>query len=213
MFFVSLALSLNFALAKQCHNLFKFNIFRDTEVVFLTGNAKKQRVISEYLEENNIQAEFRNEDVKEINADSLKVATHKATSVYQEGKVTVVEDTSLHVDYVSIGPLIKWNIDKLGQSIGRNAKIEIIFAYYHKNRVETFHAYLKGKIAKPEEGIEKPGMDDYFIPDGYEQSIAQLRSEGLFDSISPRLEALRNLERGMPNFIAPPIHKWDGPWQ
>ena len=208
----TLIFALQVANAKICASYFKTQSLQNKEVVFVTGNPKKQNTIQWFLERSNINASFKNDDVAEITANSLNVAIHKATSVYEPGKITVIDDTSLHIEDANIGPLIKWHVHKLDQYIGRKAKLEVIFAYYIDGRVKTFHASLNGSIQSPTDKGRK-GIDSYFVPDGYNVNIDTLRKQEVYDNVNPRLLALEKLFKDKADYYSPAIYNWPGPWQ
>tara|TARA_B100001248_G_scaffold261746_1_gene254045 strand:- start:49096 stop:49737 length:642 start_codon:yes stop_codon:yes gene_type:complete len=197
--------------ANFCVNLFDFRPFFDTETIFSTSNTKKQQIISRFLKTKQLQAKFRNEEIDEIHSNSLEVAVHKATSAREKGKLIIIEDTSLHIEGAEIGPLIKWNIHRLPEFIGKKATMEVIMAYYMDGMVYTFHGKLKGHIGKPT--TKGDGLDPYFYPEGSELSAGALRQRGEFETLDPRYEALEKLVNKDTDHIRPAIYTWNGPWQ
>ena len=150
-------------------------------------------------------------DLTEIDADPIAVAVHKASQFYEDSSsVTIVEDTSLHVDGVNIGANVRWLIDELPKLKGRHALWEVALAYEYENKVYVFVGQLHGTIVQPSGIPTEPGFGPYFLPNGAHQTLSQLGYNPIW---SARAKAAQLLKDGKATGIYEPILSWDGPWQ
>lgn len=64
-------------------------------------------------------------DVREIVADPLSVAIHKAS---QLGEYVIIEDTSLDVEGEKVGVNVKWMMSSLSSFVGKRAHWNVFLA-------------------------------------------------------------------------------------
>lgn len=76
----------------------------------------------------------------------------------------------------------------------RHARFRCILAVAHNGEVlATFEGVVEGKIAEQPRGSRGFGYDPIFIPNGFEETFAEL-PEKLKNNISHRAKAIRNLQ-------------------
>ncbi len=150
------------------------------------------------------------EDGETFEENSLK----KAKEIQKLcGKVTIADDSGLMVDYLDGAPGVysarfagedsndSKNNEKLLKLLEgipeekRGAKfVSVITMIFPDGEVIVARGECKGKIIESPVGTNGFGYDPLFVPDGYEQTFAQLKSEEK-NKISHRARALKELER------------------
>lgn len=166
---------------------------------FISSNYNKFREVKRILDIYNIDIEFREADLLEIQADTLEeVAKHKAIEAYNIVKDEVlVEDDGLFIDalkgfpgvyssyvYKTIG---NDGILKLMRDLeNRDARFVSVIAYAYP--LTIFRGIAIGNIAYSKQG-SLWGYDPIFIPKGYSKTYAKLKDEK--DNLSHRSLALR----------------------
>lgn len=68
---------------------------------------------------------YMQKDIKEIVADPLSVAIHKAS---QLGDYVIVEDTSLDIEGEQVGINVKWMMNSLPNFVGKRALWNVYLA-------------------------------------------------------------------------------------
>src|SRR4029434_3198197 len=80
----------------------------------------------------------------------------------------------------------------------RRARFCCVLAVAREGQVlATFEGVVEGKIAERSRGLHGFGYDPIFIPDGFEETFAEL-SEELKNNISHRAKAIRKLQAKLP---------------
>ena len=80
----------------------------------------------------------------------------------------------------------------------RRARFRCILAVARAGQIlATVEGVVEGKIAEQPRGSHGFGFDPVFIPDGFEETFAEL-TEGLKNNISHRANAIRNLQAKLP---------------
>jgi XTP/dITP diphosphohydrolase len=88
------------------------------------------------------------------------------------------------------------------KSNGRRARFRCVLAVAREGRVlATFEGVVEGKIAERPRGLHGFGYDPIFIPDGFEETFAEMAEE-LKNNISHRARAIRQLQAKLPTFCA-----------
>lgn len=170
-------------------------------LTFITGNPSKAEQLARYL---GVEVDHKNLDLDEIQSVVLaEVLEHMARQAYKDAGVPVlVDDVALSVKAMGKlpGPFIKFFIQELDlQGIcnlvqaDRSAVAEVGIAYCDKDGIEFFSGVVDGCIAKAPRGEGGFGWDAIFIPEGYEQTRAEMAEED-YDATSPRKLALDKLE-------------------
>ena len=184
------------------------------KIVFATNNKHKLEEIREILGEN-----FEIVSLKDIGCD-LDIpetgntlednALQKAEYVKQHyGLDCFADDTGLEVDALNGAPGIhsaryaegtdhdsNANMDKLLKELGNNnnrkARFRTVIALLLNGETHLFEGIVNGKIIYEKHGTEGFGYDPIFVPDGYEQSFAELGME-IKNQISHRARAVNKL--------------------
>ena len=185
------------------------------KIVFATNNSHKLSEIRqifgsdfEILSLNDIDC---HEDIPET-ADTIEGnALQKAQYIYDHYHLCCfADDTGLEVDalggapgvhsarYAGEGHDSEANMQKLlaelGENNNRKARFRTIIALIEEEGgIKTFEGIVEGHIAYEKSGHAGFGYDPLFIPEGYDQSFAELGIE-LKNKISHRARAVAKLE-------------------
>lgn len=149
------------------------------------------------------------EDQPTLEGNALK----KARYVFEEtGLPALSDDTGLEVDaldgrpgvysarYAGESATYQNNVDKLlGELSGipaekRGAQFRTVVAFVTPEDEYTFEGVCRGKILDEERGDGGFGYDPVFLPQGYEQTFAELDVE-IKNEISHRGRAIQKLKR------------------
>lgn len=178
-------------------------------VVFVTSNKNKVREITEIL---GSKIKFRNLDIPEIQSLNLdEVITAKAKNAYSIIKnPVIVEDVSLEIKSLNglPGPFVKFFIQQLGtegllkiaKSTNQNEVASIAaVGLFDGIKLKIFKGKIAGTLAKKSTGESGFGFDQIFIPNGYQQTFAQMETYAK-NKISHRAIALRKLKEFLIKF-------------
>ena len=92
------------------------------------------------------------------------------------------------------------NLDTKGDP--RRARFRCVLAVAREGRVlGTFEGVVEGEIAERSRGSHGFGYDPVFVPDGFEETFAELPEE-LKNSISHRAKAIRKLQAKLPTLCS-----------
>lgn len=170
---------------------------------FVTGNTNKLAEAKAIL---GVEVEQWNIDLPEIQAlDSQAVIAAKLAEakIHQPPGAFFVEDISLAMECLGglPGPLIKWFMQALGpvglaqmaEKMGNNrANVTASIGYVNEQGKEKYvSAVISGIIVLPR-GKSGFQFDPIFLPDGYEQTFAEMAPEQK-NAISHRRLALEQL--------------------
>ena len=171
------------------------------KITFVTGNKAKVREVERIL---NISLEVSNIEIDEIQEIDLeKVALNKLNQAFSIVKnPVIIDDVSVEIDAWNgfPGPLIKWLL-KVGDNnasvllkllkneTNRSAKARLAIGFHDGKKAHIFIGEVKGTIAPEIRGENGFGWDPVFIPDGYNQTFAEMDPR-VKDSISHRGRAL-----------------------
>lgn len=144
-------------------------------------------------------------DLKEIDADPIKVIAHKAS---QLGENIIVEDTSLDIEGASIGINIRWLLEHLTAYAGRKAEWTVLLAFRQDDQIYIYKGHVSGTIVLPK-GCSNFGFDPVFLPNGSTQTLAESKP----DLFNARAKAVESLLKGEVWIKHPMIENWEGPWQ
>ena len=144
-------------------------------------------------------------DLKEIKADPVSVAVHKASQVEER---VLVDDTSLDVEGAEVGIDVRWMLNHLEAFAGRKAHWRVLLAYREGDWVFVYEGVVDGTIV-PQRGKEGFGFDAVFLPEGAEATLAQDKP----DAVNARAKAVEALLYGEPIAKRPRIVDWAGDWQ
>lgn len=152
------------------------------KICFVTSNENKLREAEDIL---GLKLEQANIDVREIQSlDVEEVATEKAKEAYKiVKKPVIVEDTGLYIESLNgfPGALIKWVMKSIGNEgickmveEDRKALARTCVCFYDGSELKVFTGEIKGRISDRPRGESGFGWDAIFIPEGYEETFAEL---------------------------------------
>lgn len=166
----------------------------------ITGNPNKLREFRGLL--SSLDLESRQLELDEIQSLELHaIIEHKLRQAYELLKAPViVEDNSAELANLNglPGPFIKFFEQRLGDdalyqlsSEGTRAKIISTIGYFDGQQKHIVDGVVDGTIVAPR-GTDGWGFDVCFVPDGYDQTYAELGSE-IKATISHRYRAAQQL--------------------
>lgn len=178
------------------------------EWVLNTSNQEKLKELRRLFGQHGISLQVTSIDLKEIDAEPLIVATHKAS---QMSNRVLIEDTSLEVEGIDVGANLRAMTDYLIQHIdeyvGRRAAWTVFLAYREDDLVYLYKGFVAGKLISR---IDRNGLSFAVLPDGAEyHDIANTKPER-FDA---RAIAVRSFIENKPIEVRPVILEWTGYWQ
>lgn len=172
------------------------------KIYFITGNKNKFQEVKAMIPE----VEQLDLDLEEIQeTDAHKIIQAKINEAFKHKKANfIIEDTSLYLDCLNglPGPLIKWFMQKIGNSgiynlaekLGNNkAEAKTIIGYAESpNKVLFFEGSLKGELVKPS-GPTSFGWDPIFRPLNSDKTFQEMTKEEK-NKISMRRLAIEKLK-------------------
>lgn len=181
------------------------------KLVFATGNSHKLQEVQGLLKEGFALSCLKDvnitEEIPETADNLVDNALQKAWYVYNEcGIPCFADDTGLEVEALDGAPGVysaryageqkdsKLNmlllLENMNGKTNRNARFRTIIAYIDENAEEhIFEGEIRGKIIEQMAGENGFGYDPIFVPEGHEQTFAQLSSETK-NTISHRARAM-----------------------
>ena len=169
-----------------------------TKLIFATNNQHKveeiQSAIGKYFEVISLEASNIQIDIPEPH-DSLEAnASEKSKTIYGlTGQNCFSEDSGLEVDYLNGEPGVKSaryagenkafdkNIEKLlaklGNAQNRKAKFRTLISLIWNGEEYLFEGICEGRIGLEKRGSAGFGYDSIFIPDGSNQSFAEMQMD------------------------------------
>jgi inosine triphosphate pyrophosphatase len=175
-------------------------------ITFVTGNKKKLQEVQAILckDDSGISINCQDLDLLEIQGSPEEISLHKALQALKHVQNTViVEDTCLCFNAFNglPGPFIKWFLKELGPT-GLHKMLNgfddtsgyamTTFAYCEMGSEPIlFQGKTTGTIVAPR-GDNQFGWDPIFMPDGYDQTYAEMDAH-VKNSISHRYKALSKL--------------------
>ena len=180
-------------------------------LVFATGNSHKLQEVQGLFKEGFALSCLKDvnitEEIPETADNLVDNALQKARYVYEKcGIPCFADDTGLEVDALGGAPGVysaryageqkdsKLNmlllLKNMNGQANRNARFRTIIAYIDENAQEhIFEGEIKGKIIENMAGENGFGYDPIFVPEGYEETFAELSSE-IKNTISHRARAM-----------------------
>lgn len=160
------------------------------EIIFVTGNKAKIRVLEDILQDYNISVKQKNLSFNEIqDVDVKKVAVDKAKQVINRvQEAYIVDDSGLHIHALNgfpgalMKPILNTIKDNgicklMDKKTDRTAVFTNVFVIVEpKTReISTFTVFQKGTIAKLPKGSTNIGwgIEQIFIPEDSEKTIAE----------------------------------------
>jgi len=183
------------------------------KIIFATNNPHKVKEINEMLDGSFEIVSLKDigctEDIPETQPTLEGNALQKARYVKENyGADCFSEDTGLEIEALGGEPGVitaryagserdpNANMDlvlqKLADKDNRKAQFRTVIALLLNGEEHLFEGIVTGRIAQEKRGEGGFGYDPIFIPDGYEQTFAELSSD-IKNSISHRARATRKL--------------------
>ncbi len=181
-------------------------------MIFATSNTHKLSELKNILPNFDIKGLVDigiTEDIPEIGLTLEENAYIKAKYLYDRtGATSFSEDTGLEVNAIDGAPGVHTaryagdqrnpsdNMAKLLHELydkeDRSAQFRTVIAMIDGKEVKYFEGVVRGQIALQKSGNEGFGYDPIFIPDGYDATFADLRSD-IKNKISHRALAVAEL--------------------
>ena len=187
------------------------------KIVFATNNAHKLEEVAAMLGEAYEVLSLREigceADIPETAETFAGNAMQKARYVKEHyGYDCFADDSGLEVDALDGAPGIysarysgggsEANMDKLFHNLtgksDRGAQFRTVIALLIGEETQLFEGIVRGSIIEERRGEAGFGYDPIFVPDGYEQTFAQLGNE-VKNRISHRAKAVEQLVRYLNN--------------
>lgn len=176
-------------------------------ITLVTGNREKQKEIETII---GFPLAIESLDLAEIQSMNLEeVAMAKAREAYQRiGRPLIVDDVSFEVEALNgfPGPLVKWweNV------VGYEAMVEFVNGKSPNVRAVAMAVYTDGKQwitaigewkgrLTARAGLDGFGFDFYMIPEGQDQTVAEL-GRAFKNEYSHRALCFRDLAERLRNF-------------
>lgn len=171
------------------------------KIRFLTANKFKIQEAQEILQSHSIEVIAYSEKIEELQTtDTERMVKDKVLRAFKIiGRPVFVEHTGLYLEYLNELPggltQIFWDsleADKFSELFGGTtnpkASAKTIIGYCNGKVINYFYGEIKGKIAKEPKGSREFQWDCVFIPDGFNQTFAELGDQK--NQISMRRRAL-----------------------
>lgn len=183
------------------------------ELIFATHNANKAsevKALLPHLEVKSLSEIGFHDDIPETGTRLEENALIKARTIHKAtGKACFADDTGLEVEALGGAPGVysaryageeansENNMDKLLADLdamtNRNAQFRTVIAYINNEGHEKlFEGLVQGQILRARQGGEGFGYDPIFLPEGENQSFAEMTAEQK-NSMSHRGRAMRKL--------------------
>jgi XTP/dITP diphosphohydrolase len=184
------------------------------KIVFATNNKHKldeiRKILSNKFEIVSLHDIGCDVDIPETGDTLEDNALMKAEYVKQHyGLDCFADDTGLEVEALNGAPGVhsaryaegtdhdsNANMDKLLRKLGNNnnrkARFRTVIALLFNGETHLFDGIVNGKIIYERHGTEGFGYDPIFVPDGYQQTFAELGME-IKNQISHRARAVNKL--------------------
>lgn len=180
-------------------------------LIFATNNKHKLEEIT-HLTEGIIDVKGLsqvniNEEIPETHETLQENAIEKATYIFEKhGYNCFADDTGLEVEALDGRPGVysaryagencsfEDNVNKLLHELGENKNRKAVFrtviALIVDGNIKTFEGKVEGTIINDKRGLKGFGYDPVFLPDGYNQTFAEMNLE-IKNKISHRARALQ----------------------
>jgi non-canonical purine NTP pyrophosphatase (RdgB/HAM1 family) len=186
---------------------------KKNQIIFATNNLHKIEEVRHILGDRfplmSLEEAGIITDIPEDHTTLEENAIQKAQYIFRMKKTPVfADDTGLEVEalnglpgvysarYAGEEKISSENVKKLLLEMkgvnNRNARFRCIVAFVSDGVVQTFEGIVNGKITREKSGSGGFGYDPVFVPDGYNQTFAELKSE-IKNKISHRAIAVMKL--------------------
>ena len=165
------------------------------DLIFATNNQHKISEIQSLIGDNFILKSLQQigctEDIPETEPTLEGNALLKAQYIFNKfGKNCFADDTGLEIEaldgrpgvfsarYATNGHDFDANIDKVLEELAgvenRKARFRTVIALILEGSVHYYEGIVKGEIITERKGIKGFGYDPVFLPDGYDQTFAEM---------------------------------------
>lgn len=189
------------------------------ELVFATNNAHKlaevQAIVGDKFLIKSLEAIACYDDIPET-GDTFEANAQQKSDylVNKYGLYSFGDDSGLEVDALNLEPGVysarysgmrdmAQNIDlvlaKLGDNPHRTARFRTVISLFLNEKQYFFEGAIEGTILKERRGEGGFGYDPIFVPEGYEQTFAEMSPEAK-NAISHRAIAVRKLTEFLKGF-------------
>jgi XTP/dITP diphosphohydrolase len=179
------------------------------KISFITTNPDKYREMHEFFKANELELNWINKELPEIQAESLEEVVKFALSSY-DGENVFIEDAGIFIEALHGFPGVysKYVYDTIGnQGIlrllqgveNRSARFTAVIGFKAERGgdIKLFKGEVKGYVSLSPKGEKGFGYDPIFIPEGHEKTFGE--DEILKSKISHRKRAadklIQNLTR------------------
>lgn len=189
------------------------------KIIFATHNAHKanevRKMIDGFATLSTLIEEKIDLEVEEDGDTLTQNAFKKAIAIYEVVRMPVfADDTGLEVDALNGAPGVlsaryagepysdKRNLQKLIVEMdgkqNRQARFRTVICFIEDGNPKYFEGIVTGKIVQNPKGLSGFGYDPVFLPDGYQQTFAEM-DLSLKNTISHRGKAFRSFVEYMKN--------------
>lgn len=174
-----------------------------SELIMVTGNKGKASVVSSALERPVVQMDLELDEIQSL--DLSLIAKRKAEDAYRIiQKPLLTDDAGVYIyEWNGFpGPFVKYIESSGGAQLmldmtkslkDRSAYFVCAMAYHDGKNIHVAEGRLEGKLSSQLQG-EGWGFNPIFIPEGYDQTMAQLYTAGI-PFVSHRHQALQELKK------------------
>ena len=182
------------------------------KLILATHNDHKAKEFRDILPQFHVQTLAQlghDEDIEETASDLEGNSFLKAETIFKRyGHVVISDDSGLEVDALDGAPGVysaryageprndqrntEKLLDKLQSASNRKAQFRTVITLMNEENNFQFEGIVSGTIAKNPRGRGGFGYDPIFVPDGYEQTFAELAADEK-NKISHRANAIEKL--------------------
>lgn len=176
------------------------------KIRFLSKNTHKIKEVQEILQHTGVKIVPLKESIQEIQTPSIEeIVKDKCLKAFQKvGQPVLVEHTGLYINSMNRLPggltQVFWDTleaDKFAEFFGGNkdntVEAKTVIGFCDNKKVHLFEGSIKGKIPIKPKGNRDFQWDCVFIPDGYEQTFAEMGEQK--NQISMRRKAFDNFAK------------------
>ena len=182
------------------------------QLILATHNEHKAQEFRDILPQYSVQtlADLEhNEEIEETATDLEGNSLIKAETIFKRyGHVVISDDSGLEVDALDGAPGVysaryagepqndqrntEKLLDKLHGAFNRDAQFRTVITLMNAENSFQFEGIVSGTIAKSPRGKDGFGYDPVFVPEGYQQTFAELAANEK-NKISHRANAIEKL--------------------
>lgn len=203
-----------------------FKVMEKIKLILASGNAHKFEEIAHIIEKNSLDSYFELTNLKQLNfegdipenQDTLEGNAYQKSKFIHDmfGDNCFADDTGLEVEALDGAPGVysaryagengnaTKNKQKLLQTMigeqNRNAQFRTVISLILEEKEYQFEGIVKGSILDSERGAEGFGYDPLFVPEGYDQSFAEMDLDEK-NKISHRARAMQKMIAFLKDYV------------